>query len=139
MKRYLGDTCLFQSDIEQHTRSKAWVVTVKDGIEAAKREKKDIAKKKVEVRKLEEDLALFGTRIRKEGTVGRDDVKQWYFQNVARVGGQVWREFDQEFGRLDCTTRDGAEVDLGATDKDMEKVEEEEEEGRWNVEDIWAR
>ena len=89
MKSYLGDTCLFKSDIERHTRSKAWVVTVKDGIERAKREKKDIAKKKVEVRKLEEDLVLFGTRIRKEGTIGQDDVKSWYFQNVARVGGQV--------------------------------------------------
>ena len=137
VKRYLGDTCLFESDMERHTRSKAWIVTVKDGIEGAKREKKDIAKKKVEVRTLEEDLALFGTRIRKEGTVGEDDVKNWYFQNVARVGGQVWRAFDQEFGRLDCTIKDGAEVDTGAADEDTE--EEEEEEGRWNVEEIWAR
>ena len=132
VKRYLGDTCLFKSDIERHTRSKAWVVTVKDGIDGAKREKKYIAKKKVEVRKLEGDLALFGTRIRKEGTVGEDDGKDWYFQNVARVGGQVWREFDQEFGRLDCTIKDGAEVDSGAAEEDTE-------EGRWNVEEIWVR
>ena len=138
VKRCLGDTCLFKSDIERHTRSKAWVVTVKDGIERAKREKKDIAKKKVEVRKLEEDLVLFGTRIRKAGTIGHDDVKNWYFQNVARVGGQVWRDFDQEFGRLDCTIKDGAEVDSKAADEHLKELKEEEE-GRWNVEEIWAR
>ena len=137
VKRYLGDTCPFESDIERHTSSKVWVMTVKDGIEGAKREKKQIAKKKVQVRTLEEDLRFFGTRVRKEGTVGKDDAKQWYFESVARVGGQVLRDFDREFGRLNCEIRDGVEVGLRATDKDMEEMEEEER--RWNVEEIWAR
>ena len=136
VKRYLGDPCLFNSDIERHYQSKAWVGTVKDGIEGAKREKKGIAKKKVEVRQLEAELASLGARIRKEGTVGKDDVKQWYFENVAQVGGQVWRDFDQEFGTLDCTIRDDAKVDWRATNEDTEEVEEE---GRWNMEEIWAR
>ena len=133
VKKYLGGMCLFESDIERHTHSKAWVVTVDAGIEGARREKKAIAKKKVEVRKFEEELALFVTRIRKEGTLGEDDVKQWYFENVAQVGGQVWRDFDQEYGRLDCTIRDNAELDLGAADGDTEEV------GSWNLEEIWAR
>ena len=93
VKRYVGDTCLFKSDIEQHTRSQAWIVTVKDGIEGAKREKKDIAKKKVDVRELAGHLLLFGTRVRKEKRVGKDDAKNWYFQNVALVGGQVSLEY----------------------------------------------
>ena len=135
VKRYIGDTCLFKSDIEQHTRSKAWIMTVRDGIEGAKREKKEIAKKKVEVRELANDLLLLGTRIQKEKRVGKDDAKNWYFQNVAQVGGQVWKAFDQEFGRLDCTMKDGTEVDTGAADEDKE----EDEEGRWNVENIWAK
>ena len=137
VKRYLWDTCLFKSDMEQYSRSKAWIMTVKDGMEGAKREKRDIAKKKMEVRKLVDDLFLFGTRIRKEERVGEDDAKIWFFQNVAQVGGQVWKAFDHEFGRLDCTTRDSAEVGRGAVDEDAE--EEEEEDGRWNVEKIWAR
>ena len=135
VKRYIGDTCLFKSDIEQHTRSRAWIMTVKDGIEGAKREKKSIAKKKVEARKFVDDLLLFGIRTQKEKRVGKDDAKNWYFENVAQVGGQVWKAFDQEFGRLNCTMKDGAEVDIGAADEDSE----EEDEGRWNVEKIWAR
>ena len=138
VKRYLIDTCLFKSDIERHTRSKAWIVTVKDGIEGAKREKKDIAKKKVEVRKLADDLVFFGTRIQKGKRLGEDDAKDWYFQNVAQVGGQVWKTFDQEFGRLDCTIRDSAEVEWGAADEDAEE-EDDGDGGRWNVDKIWAR
>ena len=113
-------------------------MTVKDGIEGAKHEKKDIAKKKVEVRRLTDDLVLFGTRIQKEKRVGEDDAKNWYFQNVAQVGGQVWKAFDQEFGRLDCRMQDGAEMDTGAADEETEE-EDDNDEGTWNVEKIWAR
>lgn len=144
--RYFTDSCPYEGDIERHTRAKARVATTEDGIEAAEHEKSTVARKKEEVRKLEKELTLLGIRLRKEETVGEDDMKHWYFENVALVGGQVWGDFVQEFERLDCA-RDGAKADLEADGDTMKerngcklasKEEEEEEEKRWKVEEIWA-
>ena len=109
---------------------------MEEGVKGAKLEKEQIAQKVAEVRKFKTELIEFVRKIQKEETVEENDIKHWYFQNVARVGGQDWRDFDQEFGRLDCTMRDGAVVDSGVTDEDT--VEELEEE-KWKIEEIWAK
>ena len=141
--RYFTDICPFESDIKRYTHAKAWVATVEVGIEAAEHEKSTIARREKEVRKLEKELTLLGIRLRKGETVGEDDMKQWYFENVALVGGQVWGVFVQEFERLDCT-RDGAKVDLEADEDTIKErdgyrsASKEEEEKGWKVEEIWT-
>lgn len=98
MKQYLGDTCLFKSDIEQHTHSKAWVVTVEAGIEGVKREKKDIVKKKVQVRNLEEDLALFATGSGKRGHWERMTQSNGISRTLPRFGAKSGGVFIRNSG-----------------------------------------